>query len=101
MFAGRKDFQIKHMGYRIELGETETAVMSIDAVRNCACVYDAENDDIVLFYEANNDVDKKYIIQGISTLIPKYMYPTRFERLDQMPMNMNGKVDRTKLKTMI
>lgn len=101
MFAGRKDFQIKHMGYRIELGETETAVMSIDAVRNCACVFDAENDDIILFYEADEEVDKKYIIKGIATLIPKYMYPTRFERLDAMPMNMNGKVDRTKLKTMI
>ena len=101
MFAGRKDFQIKHMGYRIELGETETAVMSIEAVRNCACVFDAENDDIILFYEADEGVDKKHIINGISKLIPKYMYPTRFERLDAMPMNMNGKVDRTKLKTMI
>ncbi len=101
MFAGRKDFQIKHMGYRIELGETETAVLSLDAIKNCACVFDAENDAIVLFYEADPEIDKAYIIKGISTLIPKYMYPTRFERLDSMPMNLNGKVDRTKLKTMI
>ena len=33
MFAGRKDFQIKHMGHRIELEEIENAMNAVQDVQ--------------------------------------------------------------------
>lgn len=39
-FAGRKDFQIKHMGHRIELEEIERAFEKLDGVSRCCCLFD-------------------------------------------------------------
>lgn len=101
MFAGRKDFQIKHLGYRIELGEIETAISSIKGVRRVACLYDFNAKEIVAFVEGNTEVDRDYIINNVKNLIPTYMHPGRIERFDAMPMNMNGKIDRIALKNML
>lgn len=98
MFAGRKDFQIKHMGYRIELGEIETAIGSVAGVRNVACLYDSTNSVIVAFVEGDEIIDRKYVCNAIAELIPAYMQPGRLERFDQMPMNINGKIDRVALQ---
>ncbi|MBQ7203711.1 MAG: amino acid adenylation domain-containing protein [Eubacterium sp.] len=98
MFSGRKDFQIKHLGYRIELGEIETAVSSVSGIRNVACLYDFENSEIVAFIEGDSNIDRDYVINSVTDLIPKYMYPSRVIRFDKMPMNMNGKIDRVALR---
>ena len=95
-YISRKDFQIKHMGHRIELGEIETAVSSIDGVERCCCVYDDRRSKIVLFYTGN--VDGHEIIQQLKRLIPDYMLPNRKIQLDDMPFNLNGKIDRAALK---
>lgn len=98
---GRKDSQIKHMGYRIELGEIEVNVLSIKGIRNACVLYDKERDEIVLFYEADAICDKAYIIKRLSNKIPKYMYPSKYYRYDSIPINANGKVDRTELNKVI
>ena len=101
MFSGRKDHQIKHMGYRIELGEIETAISSLNSIRRVACLYDSISSEIVAFIECDNDVDRDYIVKGVSNLIPSYMMPNRIKIFDRMPMNMNGKIDRTHLQSII
>ncbi|MBD5310873.1 MAG: amino acid adenylation domain-containing protein [Bacteroides sp.] len=96
-FVSRKDFQIKHMGNRIELGEIEVAVNSLLGISNAACIYSHEDEKIVLFYNTE-DGNKRDIINGISSLIPKYMFPNICIHLDRMPYNMNDKIDRLELK---
>lgn len=96
MYVTRKDFQIKHMGHRIELGEIETAVSSIDGVDRCACVYDDKHSKIVLFY--TGEIDGQSIIDNLKNMVPGYMLPNRKEKLDKMPINLNGKIDRVALK---
>ena len=98
MFAGRKDFQIKHLGYRIELGEIETAISSVKGVRSVACLYDFAHSEIVAFVEGDFELNRDYIINSVNNLIPSYMHPGRVVRFDSMPMNMNGKIDRVALK---
>lgn len=99
MYAGRKDSQIKHMGYRIELGEIEAAVQSIEAVKYACVLYDDEKSEIVLLYESDNpDCDKKFIVHGIHKLLPQYMYPHRYIKLQKMLFNLNGKIDRARLR---
>lgn len=96
-YAGRKDFQIKHMGYRIELGEIEANAGSVDGVNAVACVYDASNDLIIMFYDGKINVEE--YLNVLSNKVPKYMVPNKVKKLKQMPYNQNGKIDRNYLKT--
>lgn len=99
VYVCRKDFQIKHLGHRIELGEIETAVSSLDEIDVCCCLYDQKKSRIVLFVETeDSDIDRHYIADRLSQMIPDYMIPGRVIRLDSMPHNQNGKIDRIVLK---
>lgn len=100
-YKGRKDFQIKHMGYRIELGEIETAVLAMQNIDNACTLYDKENSNIILIYESKTKASQKEILLELRDKLPKYMLPTKFICLDEMPLNANGKIDRKKLQTMI
>ena len=84
------------MGHRIELGEIETAVSSIDGVDSCCCLYDDNHKKIVLFLD--KELDKSYISECLSRLIPEYMIPGKVITLEQLPLNANGKIDRLKLR---
>lgn len=97
VFLARKDHQIKHMGHRIELGEIEAAVNSIDLVENGACIYDNENQKIVLFY-CGREATQSYILKKLRDKVPKYMFPNVMLLLEEMPHTLNGKIDRLRLK---
>ncbi|HWX22369.1 MAG TPA: amino acid adenylation domain-containing protein [Candidatus Binatia bacterium] len=97
MFLGRKDFQIKHLGYRIELGEIEHAVLQVDGIRNCCVVYNQNKKEITLFYECDQELAPGLFRERLSPYLPKYMLPTVFNRMELMPRNPNGKIDRQRL----
>lgn len=96
IFAGRKDFQIKRLGHRIELGEIENAFLSVDGIDCACCLYNEENSNIVGVYVGK--IEEELLREEISKKLPNYMMPNRIEKLSIMPMNLNGKIDRTKLK---
>lgn len=98
IYVGRKDFQIKHNGYRIELGEIETALGIISEIHNLCVSYDDKNAQIILYYEAEKDLSSQFIISSLKNKLPKYMIPTKLIRLDKLPTNANGKIDRLALK---
>lgn len=95
-YVGRKDFQIKHMGYRIELGEIEAAAGSCEGVRRVCCLYNERKQAIFLIYEGDADPEK--VRTEVKNRVPEYMVPAHIIRLDSVPMNANGKVDRRFLK---
>lgn len=98
IFCGRKDNQIKHSGYRVELGEIENIASSLDLVDQVCVLYDKETSTILLLYvTTSNDINKKSIFLQLAKLLPKYMLPNKIIRLDSMPLNPNGKVDRVQL----
>ena len=97
MFVGRKDYQIKHQGYRIELGEIEHAALQVEGLRHACVVYDAPNKDIVLYFESDTEFVAGEIRRQLGQHIPKYMLPTVILRVEQMPRNANGKIDRLAL----
>ena len=99
IYLSRKDFQIKHMGHRIELGEIETAVSSLPEISLNCCLYDEKHQKIVLFIE--EELDKAFINEKISHLVPEYMLPNKVITVEKMPINANGKIDRVKLKEYI
>ena len=96
VYVSRKDFQIKHMGNRIELGEIENAMSALDGVDMCCCLYNKESDQIVAVYTGN--LEMKRLSQLLKKKLLRYMMPNICHRMESMPLNMNGKIDRKKLK---
>lgn len=97
MYVSRKDYQIKHRGYRIELGDIENAVLSLKEVEHACVVYNLKKQEIILLYGAVGQLSIESIRRRLSLLLPKYMLPTVAYRLDEMPLNANGKIDRSAL----
>lgn len=99
MFKGRKDSLIKHMGYRIELGEIEHVIENdLKLVKYCCAVYRSEQKEIVLYYESDKEITDKEFRTAISKVFPTYMIPSVYIRMDELPRNTNGKIDRLLLK---
>jgi len=102
MFKGRKDSLIKHMGYRIELGEIEHIIINtLKLVKNGCIIYNRNKKEITLFYESQNNLSIVEMKKAISKVFPKYMIPTKYIKLDILPKNTNGKIDRLQLSKII
>lgn len=97
-FAGRKDYQIKHMGHRIELGEIEVIVNMHPQVRSACCIFDNEKKKIVLYY--TGDLSVTELTGYIKEKLPRYMIPNVTKQLESLPLTPNGKIDRNLLKGM-
>lgn len=94
IYCGRKDSQIKHNGYRIELGEIENAVLASKIVDNCCVVYDHAKKEIVLYYEAKEEIKLVDFRKAITSHIPRYMLPSVYLWEESLKRNQNGKIDR-------
>ena len=98
LFAGRKDYQIKHMGHRIELGEIEVVANMLPGVSSACALFDNEKKKIILFYAGQPAMGE--MAAYIKEKLPRYMVPNVIRALDAMPFTPNGKIDRNLLKTM-
>ncbi len=96
VFLSRKDGQFKHMGHRIEIGEVETALAAVDGIMASACLFDDKSDKIICFAELANELSD--VIKDAKKRIPSYMVPNEWKVFDSLPLNANGKIDRTSLK---
>ena len=79
-----------------ELGEIETALYSVEGLHDAVCFYDAMRDKIVCVYAGN--LDTNTLAKALRTALPKYMLPNVYEKLEALPHNANGKLDRAALK---
>ncbi|MBQ8982357.1 MAG: AMP-binding protein [Lachnospiraceae bacterium] len=96
-FKGRKDSLIKHMGYRIELSEIEHIMVNeLKIVKNCCVIYNSSKKEIHVFYE-KKELSTREMRDKLLSVLPKYMIPTVWTELDELPRNTNGKIDRHKL----
>ncbi len=98
-FLGRQDNQVKIHGYRIELGEVESTLVRHAAVAAAAVVarQDASGGKYLaacIVPRRGSTVDDADLIAYLQASLPDYMVPSRFIRLEQLPLNGNGKVDR-------
>jgi amino acid adenylation domain-containing protein len=99
-FHGRSDQQIKSRGYRIELGEIEAGLDALGALRECAVVgLPSEGFEGTLICCAfvpapGRDVTAAQLKAALARRLPAYMIPARWTRIDALPRNANGKVDR-------
>lgn len=102
MFAGRKDFQFKHMGYRIEPGEIESVLRSHEAVRDAVVMLRDLQPGVrhlvgYVTCRSGWGVTPSHLDSFLLKALPQYMIPSAFVVLDAIPVTANGKTDRAAL----
>jgi len=101
-FLGRVDEQIKIRGFRIEPGEIEALLVRQPNVES-ACVVareDAPGETRLVAYlttKPETTVDVTVVRELTRDKMPAYMVPSHFIVLDTLPLNANGKIDKSKL----
>lgn len=104
-FLGREDFQVKIKGYRIELGEVEAALKACKQVKEAVVV--TENDPPALLAavvpcEPGLDEElEQEIYTALSQKLPGYCVPNTIVMVESIPLNDNGKLDRTAVQAII
>nr|NIM13338.1 AMP-binding protein [Candidatus Aminicenantes bacterium]NIM79024.1 AMP-binding protein [Candidatus Aminicenantes bacterium]NIN19335.1 AMP-binding protein [Candidatus Aminicenantes bacterium]NIN85976.1 AMP-binding protein [Candidatus Aminicenantes bacterium]NIO82244.1 AMP-binding protein [Candidatus Aminicenantes bacterium] len=113
-FLGRWDNQVKTRGYRIELGEIEyhlkihTEIKEVVVVnvnvninrnvrgKQCLCAYFVPRQSLT-----EGESEKKLSITDLKKYLakklPDYMIPAYFVQMDNIPLTVNGKVNRKML----
>ncbi len=100
LFIDRVDFQVKIRGYRIELGEIENALLQYAGIKDALVLVKETNQKeklICAYIVFPGDINLDEIRKFLSQRLPAYMMPSAFVKLDQFPLNPNGKVDRKAL----
>ncbi|UNK15980.1 amino acid adenylation domain-containing protein [Paenibacillus sp. N3/727] len=99
-YIGRVDHQVKIRGYRIETGEIEKAITQHEAISDTV-VIDRENDRLGKYLCAyivkHANIEVRDLKQHLSLTLPAYMVPAAFVELDDIPLTINGKVNRALL----
>lgn len=98
---GRADSQVKIRGYRVELGEIEAALRHHPQVdQGVVVIRERERGDRALaafVSPAVPEIDVADVREHLRARLPKYMVPAAVVVLDHIPLNGNGKLDRTAL----
>jgi acyl carrier protein len=101
-FMGRNDEQVKIRGYRIEPSEIVTALDHHSAVRESVVVaHDFAPEDrrlvAYLVLSGGANLTRTAVRDFLATHLPEHMIPAMFVRLDALPLNAHGKIDRSAL----
>lgn len=97
-FRGRIDSQIKLRGMRIELGEIEASLREHPEIDECVVVLRGEENaaELVAYLvpREGTEVSVDTLRPYLAARLPRHMVPGSFVPLKQLPLMVNGKVDR-------
>ena len=100
-YVGRIDHQVKVRGYRIELGEIEAVLAGHPAVAGCAVtVHETAGERTLYAYltaRSGEAVDALTLHDFMRERLPVHMLPQDYFVLAQLPLSLNGKIDRKAL----
>ena len=98
-FIGRSDFQVKLNGFRVELEEINQVLLKHPDVKSSVTIIHEENNKkyIIAYYVEENSTNEEDLIKYLKASLPFYMIPKRLIKMDNLPINTNGKIDKTKL----
>ncbi len=103
-YLGRIDYQVKIRGNRIELGEIEAVLVQHEAVREAVVL--AREDEpgnkrlvayVVSLSHSQIPLSDTLLRSFLKEKLPDYMMPATFVVLNELPLTLNGKIDRKAL----
>ncbi|WP_339776359.1 amino acid adenylation domain-containing protein [uncultured Thalassospira sp.] len=106
-YLGRVDQQLKIRGYRIEPAEIELALTGLDEIRDAAVIAWSDSTGekrLVAYYVASSPTDddseiSRQLRTKLAKVLPEYMVPTVWIKLDALPQTPSGKISRQDLPT--
>lgn len=100
-FISRKDDMIKYKGYRIELSDIENNLCKISGVKNAVVLTNFDINkkvkSLTAYVICEKSHNKKTIKEELKQYLPDYMIPKSFYFIYNMPINLNGKIDKSEL----
>lgn len=100
-YIGRKDNMYKVRGFRVESGAVESTVLKCAAIKEVVvkAFPDAGGVNILCgYFTSDVDIDVKDLKAKLKEILPYYMVPACFIRLNEFPRNFNNKIDRKSIK---
>jgi amino acid adenylation domain-containing protein/non-ribosomal peptide synthase protein (TIGR01720 family) len=101
-FLGRIDHQLKIRGFRIEPGEIEHQLVNYPGIKDAVVIAKespAKSKNLCAFIVSEQESNLSELRRYLYTSLPDYMIPSEFIRLEKIPVNSNGKVDRKALES--
>ena len=100
-FVGRADYQVQIHGNRVELGEIEGTLTRLPGVTAAAVTLVPRSGDHVLtaavVLDGPGELDTRAALAFCAQQLPAYMVPRSVHTLAELPLTVNGKVDRALL----
>ncbi|MFD6395762.1 amino acid adenylation domain-containing protein [Nocardia sp. NPDC060249] len=101
-FLGRNDFQVKVHGTRIELGEIDAVLDARADVAYAVTVPRRDGDRPVLLVSyvvptPGTEVSGEELRAALADALPRHTVPSAVMVLDEVPLTVNGKLDRERL----
>ncbi|WP_430412123.1 amino acid adenylation domain-containing protein [Kordia sp.] len=99
-YFGRLDEQVQIRGHRVELQEIEECLRKYATVNNVTVIaYKLGNEHVLsAYYTSETTVDEHDFRSWAATVVPNYMIPAFFNKLDSMPLTSNGKIDKNRFE---
>ncbi|MFF3907907.1 amino acid adenylation domain-containing protein [Streptomyces sp. NPDC001848] len=101
-FLGRRDSQVKIRGFRVEIEEVENALLNVPGV-HAGAVTLAPGDQgrhLVAFCCGTPPLPDSVLRDHLGRRLPAYMVPSAFHWRTDLPLTVNGKVDRGALASL-
>lgn len=100
IYVSRKDRMVKINGQRVETMEVERKLNAIDGIAVSAVKAWTDRSKqtyIAGYYQADREITEEEIRSELAKTLPDYMIPRYLVRMDILPKNINGKLDRKSL----
>nr|WP_306352318.1 non-ribosomal peptide synthetase [Flavobacterium sp. '19STA2R22 D10 B1'] len=99
LILGREDGLVKINGVRVDINNVEKTIVKLEEIKMVKCILDkdAEHNISIVCFFMSNDINENDVREHCLQFLSHYEIPSVFVKLNEFPINSNGKVDTSAL----